>query len=228
METIRNYYAFSFAFTAVCFALAGWYGWTSTGSITATLGILWIVVVLSILEVSLSFDNAVVNATVLRDMDPVWQQRFLTIGILIAVFGMRIVFPIAIVAIAAQVGPVEAVSLSLNNPAEYERIVSEAHIGIAGFGGAFLAMVGLTFFFDNDKEVHWIAAVEKTINKFSNVPAIEIGLVLVLVYTVSTMLAPADAITFLTDRKSTRLNSSHVELSYAVFCLKTNQLLDTL
>ena len=55
-----------------------------------------------------------------------------------------------------------------------------AHIGIAGFGGAFLAMVGMTFFFDSDKEVHWIAAVEKTINKFSNVPAIEIGLVLVL------------------------------------------------
>ena len=131
-------------------------------------------------------------------MDPVWQQRFLTIGILIAVFGMRIVFPIAIVAIAAQVGPVEAVSLSLNNPAEYERIVSEAHIGIAGFGGAFLAMVGLTFFFDNDKEVHWIAAIEKTINKFSNVPAVEIGLVLVLVYWVSTLLVPADKITFLT------------------------------
>ena len=195
METMRKYYAFSFAFTAVCFALAAWYGWASTGSITATLGILWIVLVLSILEVSLSFDNAVVNATVLRDMDPVWQQRFLTIGILIAVFGMRIVFPIAIVAIAAKVGPLEAVSLSLNNPAEYERIVSDAHIGIAGF---FLAMVGMTFFFDNDKEVHWIAAVEKTINKFSNVPAIEIGLVLVLVYTVSTMLAPADAITFLT------------------------------
>ena len=88
--------------------------------------------------------------------------------------------------------------MSLNNPAEYERIVSEAHIGIAGFGGAFLAMVGLTFFFDNDKEVHWIAAIEKTINKFSNVPAVEIGLVLILVYSVSTLLAPADKITFLT------------------------------
>ena len=107
-------------------------------------------------------------------------------------------FPIAIVAIAARVGPLEAVSLSLNNPAEYERIVSEAHIGIAGFGGAFLAMVGLTFFFDNDKEVHWIAAIEKAINKFSNVPAVEIGLVLVLVYWVSTLLVPADKITFLT------------------------------
>ncbi len=198
METIRKYYTFSLVFTAICFGLAAWYGWASTGSLTATLGILWIVIVLSILEVSLSFDNAVVNATVLRDMDPVWQQRFLTIGILIAVFGMRIVFPIAIVSIAAQVGPMEAISLSLNNPAEYERIVSNAHIGIAGFGGAFLAMVGLTFFFEEDKDVHWIATLERTINKFSNVPAVEIGLVLTLVYFVSTMLAPDDAITFLT------------------------------
>ena len=198
METIRQYYSFSLAFTAICFGLAAWYGWASTGSVTATLGILWIVIVLSILEVSLSFDNAVVNATVLRDMDPVWQQRFLTIGILIAVFGMRIVFPIAIVSIAAQVGPMEAVSLSLNNPARYEEIVSGAHIGIAGFGGAFLAMVGLTFFFEEEKDVHWIAVIERTINKFSNVPAVEIGLVLGLVYFVSTLLSPADAITFLT------------------------------
>ena len=198
MDTIRKYYTFSFGFTAVCFALAAWYGWTSTGSVTATLGILWIVVVLSILEVSLSFDNAVVNATVLRDMDPVWQQRFLTIGILIAVFGMRIIFPIAIVSLAAGVGPFEAVSLSLNDPERYERIVSDAHVSIAGFGGAFLAMVGLTFFFEEDKDVHWIAVLEKTINKFSNVPAVEIGLVLLTVYGVSTVLPSEDSITFLT------------------------------
>lgn len=198
MNTIRQYYTFSLVFTAVCFALAAWYGWSSTGSITATLGILWIVLVLSILEVSLSFDNAVVNATVLREMDPVWQQRFLTIGILIAVFGMRIVFPIAIVAIAAGVGPIEAISLSLNDPQEYERIVSSAHIGIAGFGGAFLAMVGLNFFFDSDKQIHWIAVLERAVNKFSNVPAVEIGIVLLLIYGVSTMLAQDDAIVFLT------------------------------
>lgn len=198
MNTIRQYYTFSLVFTAVCFALAAWYGWSSTGSITATLGILWIVLVLSILEVSLSFDNAVVNATVLREMDPVWQQRFLTIGILIAVFGMRIVFPIAIVAIAAGVGPIEAISLSLNDPQEYERIVSSAHIGIAGFGGAFLAMVGLNFFFDSDKQIHWIAVLERAVNKFSNVPAVEIGIVLLLIYGVSTMLTQDDAIVFLT------------------------------
>ena len=198
MPTLLRFYTFSLGFTAVCFALAGYYGWVSTGTVSGMLSILWIVFVLSILEVSLSFDNAVVNATVLREMDPVWQQRFLTIGILIAVFGMRIVFPIAIVSIAANIGPWEAVQLSLGDPEEYERIVSSAHIGIAGFGGAFLAMVGLSFFFDADKEVHWIASVEQTINRFSTVPAVEIGLVLSLVYGVSTLLTPDDALTFLT------------------------------
>ncbi|HSJ79501.1 MAG TPA: DUF475 domain-containing protein, partial [Erythrobacter sp.] len=198
MQTLLRFYTFSLGFTAVCFALAGYYGWVSSGTLSGMLAILWIVFVLSILEVSLSFDNAVVNATVLREMDPVWQQRFLTIGILIAVFGMRIVFPIAIVSIAAQIGPWEAVQLSLGNPEEYERIVSSAHIGIAGFGGAFLAMVGLNFFFDADKDVHWIASVEQAINRFSTIPAVEIGLVLSLVYGVSTLLAPDDALTFLT------------------------------
>jgi len=198
MQTLLRFYTFSFAFTAVCLALASYYGWASTGSLGGMLSVLWIVFVLSILEISLSFDNAVVNATVLREMDPVWQQRFLTIGILIAVFGMRIVFPIAIVSIAAQIGPWEAVQLSLGDPEEYERIVSSAHIGIAGFGGAFLTMVGLSFFFDSDKDIHWIASVEQAINRFSTVPAVEIGLVLSLVYGVSTMLAPDDALTFLT------------------------------
>jgi hypothetical protein len=198
MQTLLRYYSFSLAFTALCFALAVWYGWASTGSISATLSILWIVIVLSILEVSLSFDNAVVNATVLRDMDPVWQQRFLTIGILIAVFGMRIVFPIAIVAIAADLGPLQAINLSLNDPVRYEEIVSGAHLSIAGFGGAFLAMVGLTFFFDEEKDIHWIKSIEASINRFSSVPAVEIGLVLLLVYGISTQLGSADALTFIT------------------------------
>ena len=198
MQTLLRYYTFSLFFTAACLAGAAYYGWVSSGTVAGMLSVLWIVVVLSILEVSLSFDNAVVNATVLREMDPVWQQRFLTIGILIAVFGMRIVFPIAIVSIAANIGPWAAVELSLGNPQEYERIVSAAHIGIAGFGGAFLAMVGLSFFFDADKEVHWIGALERGINRFSTLSAVEIGLVLALLYGVSTMLSPEESLTFLT------------------------------
>jgi len=194
---IRRYYTGSLIFTAICLALAGWVGWELTGSVPGTLGILWITLVLGVLEVSLSFDNAVVNATVLRDMDEKWRRRFLTWGIIIAVFGMRIVFPLAIVAIAAHLGPIDAVKLAASNPAEYERLIGEAHIGIAGFGGAFLAMVGLTFFFDQEKDVHWIRIVETQLARLSGVTAIEIGVVLLVLYFVSTLLPAADAMTYL-------------------------------
>jgi uncharacterized protein len=153
--------------------------------------------VLGVLEVSLSFDNAVVNATVLRDMDAKWRRRFLTWGIAIAVFGMRIIFPLAIVAIAAKIGPIAAVTLAATEPATYQEIIEGAHIGIAGFGGAFLAMVGLKFFFDADKEVHWIEMLECHLTKLSSVPAIEIGTVLLVLYGVSTMLSLGDSHVFL-------------------------------
>jgi uncharacterized protein len=192
-----KHYRFSFYFTAVCLALGVWYGWSSTGTVVGTAQLLWIVVVLSILEVSLSFDNAVVNATVLKEMDEVWQRRFLTWGIAFAVFGMRIVFPLAIVAIAAHLGPIDTIRLSLTQPDEYERIVSSAHVGIAGFGGAFLAMVGLKFFFNADKEVHWIAIIERYLAAVSAVKAIEIALLLLVLWGISSLLSPAEAVTFL-------------------------------
>ena len=187
----------SLIFTVACLALAGAYGWGQTGTVGGTLSLLWIVVVLSILEISLSFDNAVVNATVLEEMDEVWQRRFLTWGMVIAVFGMRIVFPLAIVAIAARLDPVEAVRLSLNDPKRYEEIVSSAHVGIAGFGGAFLAMVGLSFFFDGEKDVHWIKWVEEKLSVISNVKAAEIGILLLALYGISGLLTDAEALTFL-------------------------------
>ena len=192
-----RFYKGSIGFTLVCLALATTYGWWLTGSAAATLSLVWIVAVLSILEISLSFDNAVVNATVLAEMDDIWQKRFLTWGMVIAVFGMRIVFPLAIVAIAAGIGPVEALKLSLNEPARYEAIVSGAHVGIAGFGGAFLAMVGLSFFFDGEKEVHWIRWIEEKLSLVSNIKAAEIGLLMVVLYLVSLLLDDAEAHTFI-------------------------------
>lgn len=116
---------------------------------------------------------------------------------LIAVFGMRIVFPLAIVAIAAGLGPMEAINLSLNEPKRYEEIVSSAHVGIAGFGGAFLAMVGLSFFFDGDKDVHWVEWLEEKLSRFSNIKAVEIALLLVGLYLIAKLLDPADALTFM-------------------------------
>ena len=192
-----RFYKGSILFTVACFAIAVWYGWMQTGTVSGTLSILWIVFVLAILEISLSFDNAVVNAAVLEDMDDIWQRRFLTWGMLIAVFGMRIVFPLAIVAIAAGLGPMDAINLSLNDPQRYESIVSSAHVGIAGFGGAFLAMVGLSFFFDGDKDVHWIGWLEARLSRISSIKAAEIAVLLVVIYLVSLTLTPADALTFM-------------------------------
>ena len=195
MWLIRNFWG-SLLFSVAGLILGGWYGWVLFGTIDGMLGILWICAVLAILEVSLSFDNAAVNASILKDMDPVWQQRFLTWGIAIAVFGMRIVFPILIVMVAASLGPVDAVRLALSEPAEYQRIVSDAHIGLMGFGGAFLGMVGLSFFFDDEKELNWIGTIERPLAKVADIEAIAIGLVLLATWITSTMLSDADALTF--------------------------------
>jgi hypothetical protein len=58
---------------------------------------LFLLVVLAVLEVSLSFDNAIINAAILQRMSSFWRQMFLTVGILVAAFGMRLVFPLVIV-----------------------------------------------------------------------------------------------------------------------------------
>lgn len=192
-----KYFKGSFAFTALCLAIGAWVGWTITHDVVGTLGVLWIVLVLGVLEVSLSFDNAVVNATVLRDMTPVWQRRFLTWGIVIAVFGMRILFPLVIVAIAARLGPIDAVVLAATDPLTYERIITGAHVGISGFGGAFLAMVGLTFFLDEDKDLHWIGIIERPFSGLSRISGLAVGIVLLALYGISRLIAPEAAMTFL-------------------------------
>jgi uncharacterized protein len=181
----------SLIFTVVALAMAAAYGFFNQGGIGPALAALWICIVLGVLEVSLSFDNAVVNARTLKTMDAVWQQRFLTWGILIAVFGMRIVFPLIIVAVAGSMSPLAALTMALQDPEQYERVLTGAHHGIMGFGGAFLMLVGLKFFFDADKEHHWIGFIERPLTKFADLEAIEIILVLAIAYLVSIAL-PGD------------------------------------
>ena len=176
-----RYFRGSLIFTVACLAFAAWFGWSRSGTLGGALQLLWIVAILAVLEVSLSFDNAVVNASVLEKQDAVWRKRFLTWGMLIAVFGMRIVFPLAIVAVAAGIGPLEALQLSLQRPEEYEAIVSSAHLSIAGFGGTFLAMVGIKFFFDSDKHVHWIGTIEKRLAQFGEIDAFGLAILLLIV-----------------------------------------------
>src|SRR5690606_15861170 len=111
-KSTLSYLKWAFIFTAVGLALGAWLGWQMDGTIGGMAAVLFICAVLAVLEISLSFDNAIVNANKLKDMTPVWQHRFLTWGIVIAVFGMRIVFPLLIVVIAAGIGPIEAILLA--------------------------------------------------------------------------------------------------------------------
>ncbi len=142
-------------------------------------------VLLSVLEITLSFDNAVVNAKVLTKMEPKWQKRFLTWGILLAVFGTRLILPAIIVGIAAMMSPLAAAKLALNNPAEYGRVLGEVTPMIESFGGAFLLMVSLKYFFDASKNVHWIAVVEERLSRWARIEAIELALALVTILTLS-------------------------------------------
>ncbi len=197
---LRNFwrhFAGSILLALVGLALAAVYGWHDTRSLEATLAMLWVVLVLAVLEVSLSFDNAVVNAAVLTDMAPIWQRRFLTWGMVFAVFATRIVFPLAIVGLTAGLGPFDAVRLSLEDPARYEAIVSHAHVAIAGFGGAFLALVGLGFFIDPDKDVHWLGWAERHLQRIAGIEGGAIALLLAVLLLIARSLPAPEALQFL-------------------------------
>lgn len=204
-HSVLHYLRWALVSTVVGLILGAWLGWETTRTVSGTATIFFIVAVLAVLEISLSFDNAIVNANKLKDMTPVWQQRFLTWGILIAVFGMRIIFPLLIVVIAANVGPWTAIVMAASQPEEYARIMKEAHLPIAAFGGTFLMMVGLSFFFDNEKDVHWVAWIEEKASKYSSLKGVEIAFVLVLMLGFTKIIAtsgdpalgPAAANTFL-------------------------------
>ncbi|MDQ1325656.1 MAG: uncharacterized protein QG564_780 [Campylobacterota bacterium] len=139
------------------------------------LAALYITFLLIILEISLSFDNAVVNAKVLDTMDPVWQKRFIIFGIPIAVFGMRFIFPLAIVAIVTGMGIFETLDVAMNQPEQYEAILKSTEKTIFAFGGAFLLMVFLDFFFE-ERDIKWVTFIEnsKVIANFSGVANIEL------------------------------------------------------
>ncbi|MEU1165702.1 DUF475 domain-containing protein [Streptomyces sp. NPDC090075] len=163
-------FGWSFAITALGLVAAVFYGgWEAFG----------IVAILAVLEISLSFDNAVVNAGILKKMNAFWQKIFLTIGVLIAVFGMRLVFPVVIVAVTAKMGPIEAVDLALNNKDRYQELVTDAHPAIAAFGGMFLLMIFLDFIFE-DRDIQWLRWIERPLAKLGKVDMLAVCIALIV------------------------------------------------
>ena len=154
---------------------------------------LFLCLMLAILEVSLSFDNAVLNATVLKRMSEFWQKIFLTIGILIAVFGMRLLFPLLIVGVTAHLNPVEAIQLALqkgdpHTPGTYAYILTEAHPQIAAFGGMFLLMLFLNFVFE-ERKIKWLRWFEVPLAKVGKLDQVAVVVALVALVLVAEFLA---------------------------------------
>ncbi|MES2134682.1 MAG: DUF475 domain-containing protein [Patescibacteria group bacterium] len=147
-------------------------------------------ILLTILEVTLSFDNAVVNARVLAKMDEKWQKRFLTWGIFIAVFGTRILLPIIIVSLAVWASPLFIAEMALFNPAHYGELLEGSAYAIHSFGAAFLLLVALKYFLDSTKKTHWIQAIEKHLTLWGRVEAIEIILALSAIAGLSFLVPP--------------------------------------
>lgn len=163
-------FRWAFAVTALGLAAGVLYdGWTALG----------IVAILSVLEISLSFDNAVINAGILKKMNAFWQRIFLTVGIVIAVFGMRLVFPVVIVAVSARLSPWSAVHLALTDKDRYQELVTDAHPSIAAFGGMFLLMIFLDFVFE-DRGIKWLAWLERPLAKLGRVDMLSVCIALVV------------------------------------------------
>jgi hypothetical protein len=173
----------------VCLSIAFYWGGT-TGAMIA--------LILGVLEVSLSFDNAVVNASVLKRMDEKWQQYFLTWGILVAVFGMRLLFPIAIVVFATGIDFISVAQMALYDPQTYATHLTDSHVQIASFGGMFLLMVFFSFIFSDEKELHWLGYLEEKLAGFGKLESIEIILALFILLGMQSFLNPEDCLTALT------------------------------
>ncbi len=191
-------FLWSYIVTALALVAAFIYGSWSAVVLAAILGVL---------EVSLSFDNAVINATILERMSEFWQKMFLTVGILIAVFGMRLLLPLLIVYFAAGLPPVEAFQLAMNPPADgaayfpdgspsYETLLTDAHPIIAAFGGMFLLMLFLNWLFE-EKEHHWLTWLERPLAKAGRLDSMAILVAcLILLVTSETLAEDAETVLF--------------------------------
>lgn len=162
-----NYFLGSYIVTIfgiICAYLWGEHVHNGTG-----LTCVFVALVLAILEISLSFDNAVVNAMKLEGMSEKWRHRFITWGILIAVFGMRFLFPLLVVAIFAKLNILSVLDMALNDVHQYAHYLELTHAPIVAFGGAFLLMLFMDYFTEKNKEVHWLKHVENALQKLSNI-----------------------------------------------------------
>jgi len=124
------------------------------------------VLVLAVIEITFSFENAVINSQVLSKFNKFWQTVFLTLGIAIAVFGVRLILPLILVSGTSGHSMSQVISLALHSPDQYASELNSAYPLIAAFGGVFLLLIGLRFFGER-REVRWLNTVEAPLAEFN-------------------------------------------------------------
>lgn len=151
------------------------FGFSAVATIFSLLGVaiglgveaLMIAVILVLVEITFSFENAIINAKIVSQMSKFWQTMFLTVGIFIAIIGMRVIFPIVIVMVATSLGWGDVVDLALNHPEKYAEALESAHPQIAAFGGAFLLMLALHFFIGDRRDTLWLKRLEGHMQRYA-------------------------------------------------------------
>lgn len=172
--------------TTISFALVVFVG------LKAGLAALFLVLVLIALEITFSVDNAVINTKILERLSPGWQQAFLTIGIIIAVFGVRVFLPLAIVSMASGISVGSVIDLALNKPEEYGHKLEDSSVIISAFGGTFLLMIFLDFFFKR-RQTKWLTTIETIMEKAGRLVSLSVVVSLATLVILSNMLSdPAD------------------------------------
>ena len=196
-KTTMSYFSGSFVFTIVSLIIGFLYGMYTTNNLATSLSMVTLIGILGVLEVSVSFDNAIVNAKILNTMDAFWQHVFITWGMVIAVFGMRFIFPVIIVSVVGDMSMLDAISTAFSDPEKYAHILHESKVQVAGFGGSFLLLVAFGFFFNSEKDVHWVSIIEKNLVKIGSLRSSEILFTLLIVLSFTYYLDPVNQYKFL-------------------------------
>ena len=136
--------------------------------------------ILCLFEISISFDNAVVNAMVLKKQTAAFRTAFLTIGFLIGVVGMRLLLPLLIVSLTTGLGFAQVYQLAVNQPEVYSEHLHAHHIEVMLFGGGFLMMVALTWLFDHERDIHWLGGFERRLAQMGRLSMVAAGVSLLL------------------------------------------------
>lgn len=152
---------------------------------------------LSVLESSMSLDNSMVAASLIIALNPTWRKRYLTWGMLIAVLGMRFLFPILIVSASAGINPYATLTMALHDPNRYGQILMGTQDYISAFGGAFLMMISLNHFMSPEKKSHWLKPIEIGLQKLGVSESIPCIFALVTTVVVSFALPGAKQLGFI-------------------------------